>query len=49
MNNKMKEIKEPNYPIGYIGEDKMIVTKADFKRWVVEITKTVNLLSKAIK
>lgn len=45
---KVKKIKETNYPIGYIGENKMLVTKADFKRWVVEITETVNLLSESL-
>lgn len=40
---KEEKIKEPNYPIGYIGgESKNLITTADFKRWIVQVTNKLN-------
>ena len=40
-----EEIKEPNYPIAHDINDVNIITTADFKRWVVEVTNRLNNLS----
>lgn len=43
---KEEKIKEPNYPIGYIGgESKNLITTADFKRWVSQVTNKLNKVS----
>lgn len=43
---KEEKIKEPNYPIGYIGgESKNLITTADFKRWIVQVTNKLNKVS----